>query len=206
MASVSETIVREFFELHGFLVCQPTKYMAVGRPADEDIDFFVTNPRPVATEARIPILLAPADLPRLAHAVVVVKGWHTEIFGPSVLTRAPEIFRFLEPKMLRHSLDFFGADAAVTKILVVPALPRAADARQQTIELIQSKGVDCVIPFHTILRDLVDRVEINRHYQKSDLLQILRILKNYDLLREPQLELFKMRRKARRSSAPERTD
>lgn len=203
MAAVSETIVREFFEIHGFLVCQQTKHTAVGRSADEDIDFFVTNPRPASGGTSLPAQLEPADLPGLRHAIVVVKGWHTEVFGPSVLARAPEIFRFLEPKTLRHSLDFFGADVAATKILVVPALPRAADARQQTIELIQSKGVDCVIPFHTILRDLVDRVEINRHYQKSDLLQTLRILKNYDLFKEPQLELFKTRRKARRVSPPE---
>jgi hypothetical protein len=32
-------------------------------------------------------------------------------------------------------------------------------------------------------------------HQKSDLLQIIRILKNYDFIREPQLELFKSRRR-----------
>ena len=43
-----------------------------------------------------------------------------------------------------------------------------------------------------MLSDLIDHIEVNRNYQKSDLLQIIRILKNYDLFAAPQLELFKM--------------
>jgi len=39
--------------------------------------------------------------------------------------------------------------------------------------------------------DLIEQIEVNRNYQKSDLLQVIRILKNYDFFREPQLELFK---------------
>ena len=45
--------------------------------------------------------------------------------------------------------------------------------------------------------DLIEHTEVNRNYQKSDLLQLIRILKNYDLFKEPQLELFKSRRKKR---------
>jgi hypothetical protein len=52
-----------------------------------------------------------------------------------------------------------------------------------------------VIPFRTMLTDLVRETAVNRNYQKSDLLQIIRILKNYDFFKEPQLELFKARRK-----------
>jgi hypothetical protein len=33
------------------------------------------------------------------------------------------------------------------------------------------------------------RVATNRNYVKSDLLQTLRLLKNYDLLKDPQMEL-----------------
>ena len=41
-----------------------------------------------------------------------------------------------------------------------------------------------------MLSDLIEHIEVNRNYQKSDLLQIIRILKNYDLFAPPQLELF----------------
>jgi hypothetical protein len=90
----------------------------------------------------------------------------------------------------------FGKDGAPLKILVVPALPQAAGARDESIALLRSKGVDAVIPFRTMLTELINETEVNRNYQKSDLLQIIRILKNYDLLKGPQLELFKAKTKA----------
>jgi hypothetical protein len=74
---------------------------------------------------------------------------------------------------------------------VVPALPQNAAARDRSVELLRAKGIDAVIPFRTVLSDLIDQTEINRNYQKSDLLQTIRILKNYGFLKEPQLELFK---------------
>jgi hypothetical protein len=85
-------------------------------------------------------------------------------------------------------------------VLVVPGLPHSAAARDESINLLRSKGIDAVIPFRTMLADLIAKTEINRNYQKSDLLQLIRILKTYDLFKEPQLELFKSpRKRARRS-------
>jgi hypothetical protein len=198
MPAFSESIVREFFELHGFLVCQQRKDASTGRPTDEEIDFFVTHPRPAATGSALPAVLTPDDLPCLVRAVVVVKGWHTETFGASVLAHAPEIFRFVEEKTLQRAAKFFGPDSPFTKVLVVPALPRAAEARAEALEVMRTKGVDAVIPFQTILRDLIDTVEVNRNYSKSDLLQTIRILKNYEFFKEDQLELFKPKRRASR--------
>ena len=103
----------------------------------------------------------------------------------------------MEPKVFQQAARAFGADGAPTKILVVPALPQGEDARKQSVELLRSKGIDAVIPFHVMLGDLIGRIEVNRNYQKSDLLQMIRILKNYDFFKEPQLELFKGRRRRR---------
>jgi hypothetical protein len=64
--------------------------------------------------------------------------------------------------------------------------------------------VDAVIPFRTMLVDLVNEVRVNRNYQKSDLLQIIRILKNYDFFKEPQLELFRTKRKKQPQSKTQR--
>jgi hypothetical protein len=198
MAAVSETIVREYFELHEFLVRQRRKYIGQTRDEDEDdIDFFVLNPHPQTRETALPFVLASADLSFVSRAIVVVKGWHTQTFSTSQLSHSPEIFRFVEPKVFQQAARAFGTDGAPLKILVVPALPQDAQARDQSIALLRSKGIDAIIPFHTMLADLVRETEINRNYQKSDLLQIIRILKNYDFFKEPQLELFKSRRKKR---------
>lgn len=199
-------MVREYFELHGFLVRQQRKFLAPTRAEDEEIDFLVHNPAPTPRESPLPAVLASADLAAITRAVVVVKGWHTETFSTAVLANAPEIFRFVDPAVLKQTLRSLGNAGALTKILVVPALPQSPEARDQSLELLRGKGIDCVIPFRTILADLVAEVEVNRNYQKSDLLQTIRILKNYDFLREPQLELFKPKRRRaakKLSAAPE---
>lgn len=203
MAAVSETIVREYFELHEFLVRQHRKYVSPTRREDDDIDFFVLNPAPLPPPAEMPFVLGPKDLASIARAIVVVKGWHTETFSPSVLANAPEIFRFVEPKVFQQAARAFGKDGAPLKILVVPALPQEGQAREQSITLLKSKGIDAVIPFQTMLADLISNIEANRNYQKSDLLQMIRILKTYDFFKEPQLELFKgkVRRPRKRNAA-----
>ena len=200
MSSVSETIVREYFELHEFLVRQHRKYIAQTKREDDDIDFFVLNPLARKREGQLPFVLASEDLAFIARAIVVVKGWHTETFSSARLASTPEIFRFVGTKVFQQAARVFGENSAPLKILVVPALPQSTVAREESITLLRSKGVDAVIPFHTMLADLVTNTEANRNYQKSDLLQMIRILKNYDFLREPQLELFKAKRKRRQAS------
>ena len=196
MPAVSETIVREYFELNEFLVREHRKFISqTHREEDDDIDFFVLNPHPQKPDGALPFVLGSADLPVIERAIVVVKGWHTETFSSSVLARAPEIFRFVEPKVFQQAARVFGKDATPLKILVVPALPQAAEAREESIALLRSKGIDAVIPFRTMLADLINATQVNRNYQKSDLLQTIRILKNYDFMREPQLELFKTKPK-----------
>jgi len=197
MSAVSETIVREYFELHGFLVRQHRKYIAQTRREEDDIDFFVLNPLAGKPAAELPFVLGSEDLQHLERAIVVVKGWHTETFSSARLESTPEIFRFVGTKVFQRAAKVFGENGAPLKILVVPALPHHAEEREKSIALLRAKGVDAVIPFRTMLADLVTHTEANRNYQKSDLLQTIRILKNYDFFKEPQMELFKSRRKRR---------
>lgn len=190
MSAISETIVREYFELHGFFVRQQRKYIAPARREEDEVDFFVLNPRASAGTA-LPFVLGSGDLDGVARALVVVKGWHTETFSPAVLAHAPEIFRFVQPGAFKQASKLFGSEGPFTKILVVPALPQDAESRQGSIDLLRGKGIDAVIPFRTMLGDLIAHIQTNRNYQKSDLLQVIRILKNYDFFAPPQMELFK---------------
>ena len=205
MSAVSEAIVREFFELHGFLVRQQRKFLAQTKDEDEQIDFFVLNPKAVVQGA-VPFVVGPGDLAQLHRAVIVVRGWHTEKFSAAVLENAPEIFRFLEPDSLRRIEAELGNDRPFLKMLVVPALPQTTEGREEAIAYLKSKGVDAVIPFRAMLADLIERIETNRNYTRSDLLQVLRILKNYEFFPGPQLELFKPARRTggtkKKPSAP----
>lgn len=191
MAAVSETIAREYFELHGLLVRQHRKFITPTKRENEDIDFFLLNPRPTPLRGVRPFVMHGRDLGSIHKAIVVVKGWHTETFSHAVLANAPEIFRFVEPEAFQQVARAFGDDTEILKLLVVPALPHQAEAKRQSIELLKEKGVDGVIPFRTMLAELLDGVRVNRNYQKSDVLQLLRILKNYEFIRDPQMELFR---------------
>jgi hypothetical protein len=203
MSAVNETLVREYFELHGFFVRQARKFIAPQLRDDDEADFFVVHPAP--RQEPPPFILQSDDLPRLGRAIVVVKPWHTDTFTPGLLANAPEIFRFLEPAALAQSAKAFPGEGRILRVLVLPALPKEPGACRQSISLLKAKGVDAVLLFRPLLQDLITSVETNRNYQKSDVLQLLRILKNYEFLREPQLELFKTTgkkaRKTRRASA-----
>lgn len=201
MSAVDEGIVREYFELHGFLVCQRRKYIVQARQktGDEEVDLIVLNPGAPAGVAPAEFEITSKMLSQVSRAIVAVKGWHTEIFAPGVLAHQPKIFRFVEKRAVEEAQRLVGGEGLV-KILVVPGLPREAKTRQRSIELLRSKGVDGVISFRSILQELIGSVAVNRNYQKSDLLQTLRLLKNYGLLREPQME-FKWKRRARKAAA-----
>lgn len=190
MSAVDEGIVREFFELHGFLVSQRRKYIVQSRQktGDEQVDLIVLNPAAAATDAPLDFELSTATLKHVARAIVAVKGWHTEVFAPGLLAHQPKIFRFVEPKAAEEAKRLVGGEGLL-KILVIPGLSRDAKLREKSIEVLRGKGVDGVISFREILHGLLASVKTNRNYQKSDLLQILRLLKNYDLIKEPQMEL-----------------
>ena len=136
----------------------------------------------------------------MQRAVVSIKGWHAAgRFTPSTLRNQPEIFRFLEQNVLKEASRFFPETAdepkdQLTKILVLPGLPTAEPFRSQAVAMLKEAGVDAVISFRAMLLDLIERVEINRNYGKSDTLQLIRILKNYDLLVDPQMDLLPAKR------------
>jgi hypothetical protein len=201
MSAIDEGIVREYFEQNGFLVRQVRKYQVQARrkTGDEEIDLLVYNPAFQRGSRKPDFFLFSNELVYVHRAMVAVKGWHTDVFSPAMLKNSPEIFRFLEDNVLKQATLFFPADAddaagageggVFTKILVLPSLPTAEPFRSQSVQMLKERGVDAIISFRSMLLDLIDKIEINRNYRKSDTLQVMRILKNYDLLKEAQLDL-----------------
>jgi hypothetical protein len=197
MSAIDEGIVREYFEQNGFFVRQARKYSVSARrkTSEEEIDLLVSNPTWQRGSRRPDFFLFSSELPFVQRAVVSVKPWHTNVFSPNVLKTSPEIFRFLEENVLKQAARLFPSGSGVegegelTKILVLPALPTAEPFRSQSVELLKERGVDAIISFRAMLLDLIDKIESNQNYSKSDTLQVMRILKNYDLLKDTQLDL-----------------
>lgn len=199
MSAIDEGIVREYFEQAGFFVRQARKYVVNTRrgAAEEVIDLVVFNPAYERGTRRPDFFLFANELPLVARAVVSIKGWHASgRFTPGTLRNQPEIFRFLEESVLREATRFFpteqeeGEGADLLKILVLPGLPTAEPYRSQAVTMLKEKGVDAVLSFRSMLLDLIDKVQLNRNYGKSDTLQLIRVLKTYDLLQDPQLDLL----------------
>jgi hypothetical protein len=197
MSAVDEGIVREYFEQNGFFVRQARKYQVQSRRkvADEEIDLVVLNPAWVRGARKPEFFLFSSELPYVQKAIVAVKGWHSGVFTPAMLKSSPDIFRFLEENVLKQASRLFPTESVddggglPTKILVLPSLPTAEPFRSQSVELLKARGVDAIISFRAMMLDLLDKVEINQNYTKSDTLQVMRILKNYDLVKDPQLDL-----------------
>lgn len=195
MPAVSETIVREYFESLGFLVQQPCKYIVQARTKrpTEEVDFLAVHPQdtePAALPAPDQMVASGMELRQLPRLMVSVRGWHTDRFSPATLDLAPEIFRFAESGAVREALRVLGP-GPLAKVLCLPGLPTSPALASKALTMLREKGVDYVVLFPTMLRELVRHVEVSKNYEKSELLQTLRILKNYDLLKDEQLELFR---------------
>ncbi len=203
MSSVNEWMVREYLEALGFLVRQPRKYQVVARSkgVHEEVDLLAVNPA-VAAGAPPPKakLWGAGELAQVSAAIVAVRGWHSEKFTAAMLASSPETYRFAEPDAVRVAESELGA-ANPAKILCMADLPADPDQRAEALGFLKSRGIDGVILFRPMLLELAERVDVKKTYEKSDLLQILRILKNYDLLKSGQMDLFAHSRR-RRAAAP----
>jgi len=210
MSSVNEWIVGEYLEALGFLVRQPRKYQVVARSKGlhEEVDLLAVNPT-VKGAAELPeaMLWGARELSQVACAVVAVRGWHSEKFTAAMLASSPEVYRFAEPESMRAAVVELGMENPA-KILCMADLPTDSDQRAEALDFLKSRGIDGVILFRPMLLELAERIDVKKTYEKSDLLQILRILKNYNLLKSGQMDLFAQsrRRKPANRSTEEGTD
>ncbi|MEI8139512.1 MAG: hypothetical protein WCI03_06560 [bacterium] len=199
MSAVNEQIVREYFEHLGFLVNQPCKYVSVGRNkrVEEELDLLVSHPQVLEHVIPTEMIWTSAHLKTIHRAVVGVRGGHSERFYSGSYEQAPEILRYAERSARLAGAARLGGEPLAV-ILCIPELPVSEELQAKTLAGLRERGVDGVISFRTMLLELVSSVRVNRNYEKSDLLQILRILKAYNIVKDPQLEFFDKRgRKAK---------
>jgi len=198
MASVNEQIVREYFETLGFFVIQPNKHQVAARHKldAEEIDLLIARPGQAGVfSTPKEVIWGAPELEKVQRAIVSIRGWHTDRFSPSVLKKNPDIFRFAELAVMKEARKTLGA-GSITKILCLSDLTATAAPQEETLALLRQGGIDGVLSFRTMLLELTESVDVSKNYEKSDLLQTLRILKTYDLLKDSQLDLFDKRKKA----------
>ena len=200
MSAVSEWVVSEYFELLGFLVTQPHKHVTSGKQKNQEdaVDLLVVNPAAPQNRTSSQICWTSKDVSSVARAVVAVRGWHTDRFYVSTFEQAPDLLAFTEPETTRFAEEMLGS-SDIARILCLPELPASDPLKTKLLAFLKEKGVSGVLTFRTVLTELIERVDKNRNYSKSDLLQVIRLLKNYDLVKGKQMELFSTPRRRRKS-------
>ena len=198
MSGVNEAIVTEYFESLGFMVLRPCKYAVPGKRknAREAIDLLLVNPR--ATEHKVPETLVWDDshLKGISRAVVGIMGWHSERFYPAMFKKTPELLAFAGEPAMREAGKCLGS-GGIARIFCLADLPASTELTKDVLAVLKEQGVDGVILFKTMLQRLIARVDSNTNYEKSDVLQTIRILKRYGLFRGNQMELFERKRRSR---------
>ena len=195
MSVVNEWVVREYFEHLGYLVGQPCKHTVSGRRekhSGEEIDLMVHNP--AIREHKLPdhFIWRSEDLETVSAAIVGIRGWHGYRFYASTFKHTPEAVAFAAPRSVRIGARRLGTNG-FARILCIPKLPATGELKEQVIALLRDSGIDGVLVFPTMLAEIVHSVDQRKNYERSDLLQIIRILKSYDFLKDSQLELFAQR-------------
>ena len=185
MPDVNETIVRHFFELNGFLVRTNVKYWVCGDRGggDSDIDLVVLNLNPDKLNPPQDFVLTLDALAGLRQAIVETKGWHTSSFTEGLIKGTPRIFNFVRPEAIQAVRDTVLYDAEFQRILVVSRLSPQSPNREAAMKLMKDGGIDHVIEFDTVVRFIVSQVEQNKNYPDSEILQTIRLLKVYGVLR-----------------------
>ncbi len=194
MSAVNEQIVRDYFEHLGYFVNQPCKYVSAKRNKriEEELDLLVTHPQILEHVVPTEMVWSGSHLKGIRRALVGVRGGHSERFYSGSYEQAPEILRYAERSARLAGAARLGGEPLAV-ILCIPELPVSVELQTKTLEGLRERGVDGVLPFRTMLQELVSSVRGNRNYEKSDLLQILRILKVYNIVKDPQLEFFDKR-------------
>lgn len=196
MSSFDEDIVREYFELNRFFVRQLDKHLVRPRKkvAEDVIRLLALNPKAPEELRQANFQLFTADMAAVRQALVIVHCWQHTRVTPAILKSNARLSDFLKKELLKR-MDVSEDDSvaeigAFKKLVVIPGFPTADPYRNECINLFKEKGIDGAIAFSTILEDWLRHVEVNHSYHKSKLLQLVRVLKIYDMVQSPQMRLF----------------
>jgi hypothetical protein len=187
MADVSLQLVREFFELNVFRVLtnwQQDPWRE--RSAEYSPQLLVENVQP-GPPRDVPFLLHPADLSAIERAVVHVRAWHTDRLYPSAMESSQLLNRLEADESDAIAQHVFDERPFVT-VLVISELPVARELQERSATMLRRAGVDHIIEFPQLLRDMLERVSDHGNYMASPTLQMLRLMKRYRLVRNQQLE------------------
>lgn len=197
---MDELIVKEYLELNGFVTMPLRKGRSQSKRSQKEdgIDLYARNMRFVEGEREPSFLLFSSELKHLKSALVCVRGWHGEKASLANMTNGADMLKYVEGNVLKKVEKWFdfenwrelGEPVFPKKILVAPAFPTQEVYRARIVSALKERGVDGILSFKSILLDIIDRVDTRHVYPSSNLLQLVRTLKTFDLVKDSQMNFL----------------
>lgn len=200
MPILDEAIIREYLEQNGFLTrsLRKTRSQSKKTAKEEGLDIYAWNPHFVAGARAPSFLLFSSELRYVKSMVICIRGWHSDKAALASMHSGPDILKHLESNVLKKVeawMDLDGeaddlVDDSTLKALVAPVFPTQEAYRKQCASALREKGVDAIISFKSVLLDLIDRSDTKLVYPKSNAMQMLRVLKTFDLIKDSQMNFL----------------
>jgi len=187
MSAFEESIVRTYFEQHGFLVRRLEDDRGRKQAVPTTV-FHVINPTVASDVAFSGKFLFSTDLDRIHQALVAVRDWHKAgKLTPRILKRPGDLYNYLDRQLFKKKEDVFKGVASelssLRRLYVFPAHVTQAPHKAKLVDQLEVLGIEGVFSFRSIFRDLATMAMDKKHNSKDEVLELVRILAEYDLVK-----------------------
>jgi hypothetical protein len=194
-----ESLAVDYFELNGFLVRRGLG-ASVGSPEAVYPSLIVRNLKEEVIEDHLLLSFQwfSSDIIHTGKAVVAIIGEELFSLGNRAIRQDKRMLKILKKQVFsKQSLLFpWEVDAAQgdlhghRKLVLLPLLPSIEPDRSEFCDQLSKKGVDGVITLRTLLDNMIQQLDNLDESRLTQRLKMLRILKQMELMKIPQLDLF----------------
>ena len=195
-----QNLINEYFENNGFFVRRAGKFRSNKRKksGDELLATAILKPSLNENSSSLGFRLYTSDLNKIRFALVCTLSWENPEFSYGMLTNDALLMKFFKKQVKENLIEeCFNPSAELPeygigsflRLLIVPALPKDEKKMSEVFTLFNSINVEGILTFRSILENLL-RSSDPSIYSGKPILEIFKILKAYELAKDPQLEMF----------------
>jgi hypothetical protein len=198
MADPVLTLATEYFHMGGFAVSPlPAVPGRSHKKPSETHGFLAINRQPRASDRPGQFQLFAADLAAVERALVVCHPGNNLVLPALTRKNPARMVEFIKKELapdLNHTLaEWMEAGhwtEGTRRLAVVPVFPGTEPELSKASALLRQNGADGVISLTTVLEHVLKKVDVGDTTLSSEALQLVRLLKLFDWIKSPQLELF----------------
>lgn len=184
-------LVRIYFEINGFYVKNTNQGIA-GTPRKIG-DYTILNIKNsnCPESGKLNFQLFGSDISKLKEAQILIRPHHLEKTTLKTVKNGAKLL-----SLIKKDINNFGKhdpfdDSSHFRILITPGFPKENIHREELITILKNYSIDAVLSYRTVFENILKNIDLNQRYPKDSPLELLRLLKIYDLIQGPQLELFR---------------